>query len=198
METPYTGRAILIENADSLEIIIPAKKNTLALVYALFWTFAWLAAEVIVISIIFGVTSSTFPKLYTVILQCLILVGGISAGRIFWWSFKGEEIIVARQGVLTINRKGLLFYKLKIYDLKQAKNFRARESTVPYFPFGRSGPGFRNTKIAGTIGFTYGLKTVKFADEIDEAEANFILEKLSVKKLIESELIIPSHLQTNY
>lgn len=36
----------------------------------------------------------------------------------------------------------------------------------------------------GTLRFDYGLKTVRFGGGIDEAEANFIINKLKEKKFI--------------
>lgn len=46
------------------------------------------------------------------------------------------------------------------------------------------GAGFFNIGSLGTIAFDYGMKTVKFADGIDEAEGKHILNVLKEKRIL--------------
>jgi len=54
---------------------------------------------------------------------------------------------------------------------------------VPSDAFGNTRASFFNLKNTGTIKFDYGMQTVKFAN-VDEAEANFMFQKLRDKKYI--------------
>jgi hypothetical protein len=97
----------------------------------------------------------------------------------------GKEVISFGQGQLTIAKKGTFFYKPRTYDLSEAKNFRAQDNDSG---FAGMWSGQRNTfgtlSTTGTIRFDYGLRTIKFANGIDEAEAKSILAKLKDKRLL--------------
>ena len=184
METPYGGRASIIENFDGIEIIIPAKRNVFIMVFFAIWLCMWSVGEfTAVMAFIAGNNSS--PYLFSVVWLCGWTLGGLIAFRVLFWSIAGKEVIKIGQGALTIDKRGALFYRAKTYDLKEAKNFRAWQEYVPHGRFGntRSNNAF-NLGSNGTIRFDYGMQTIKFADGLDEAEANFILQKLRDKKYI--------------
>jgi hypothetical protein len=124
-------------------------------------------------------------NLFLLFWLCGWTVGGFFAIKTLLWNLKGKEIINMGQGYLSIARKGLLFSKTKTYDLKEAKKFRSQEETNDFSAFRG---GRRNNLVAfyanGTIRFDYGLQTVKFASGIDEAEANYILDKLKTSRIL--------------
>ena len=184
METPYNGRAVIVENFDGIEIVVPAKKNSFLTVFLGVWLCAWIFGE------FFGlrnvVTKSSMGSgLFSIVWICGWTIGGGMALRAYYWLIFGKEIITVGQGVLTIDKHGALFCQPKTYDLKESKNFRAYEEFEPAGPFGnRNSKGLLNLGDSGTIKFDYGLETVKFADAMYEAEANLILKKLRDKKYI--------------
>jgi hypothetical protein len=98
----------------------------------------------------------------------------------------GKEVIEAGQGVISIRNQALFFLSPKVYDLNEAKHIRAAEEFSIYqsFQFGRSQNGVRSTFNSGTIKFDYGLKTVKFGNDLDEAEARYIIERLKTKRIL--------------
>ena len=94
------------------------------------------------------------------------------------WYFAGKEVITIGNGEILIEKKGNFFSKPKTYDLHQAKNFKVQEDFNPNAHFKGSGNQLTAYANRGIIRFNYGMKTVKFAEEIDEGEANFMLQKL--------------------
>ncbi|MDP9078049.1 MAG: hypothetical protein M3O71_11530 [Bacteroidota bacterium] len=184
MEIPYTGRAIITENFDGIDIVIPAKRNTFLMLFLGLWLCGWVAGESFGLSSITGIVKGV-PDIFGIVWICGWTVGGFFAIRMFWWNLAGKEIIRIGQGVLSLDKKGLFFFSAKTYDLNEAKNFRAEEEYAPTGPFGNNrNANIFNAKNTGTIKFDYGMETVKFGDSIYEAEANFILQKLRDKKYI--------------
>jgi len=184
MEIPSTGRATIIENFDSVEIIVPAKRNGFVLPFLEVWLCAWLFGEVSVLKeLAHGISAG--PSLFMIVWLGGWTAGGVFAFRTFLWSLIGKEVITVGQGAITVDKKNALFYKAKTYDLHEAKNFRAEEEPGSNDLFGQNrSRTFFNLKNSGTIRFDYGMETIKFADSIYEPEANFILQKLRSKKLI--------------
>ena len=99
------------------------------------------------------------------------------------WNLIGKEIITVSPGVITIRRTGSIFFRAKSYDLNEAKYFMAEQEPM----FNNWGNRYNNYwgQNNGTIKFEYGMKTIRFADSMDEAEANYILAILRNKKLIQ-------------
>ncbi|MCO5946233.1 hypothetical protein [Mucilaginibacter flavidus] len=184
METPYGGRASIIENFDGIEIIVPAKRNTFVIIFFSIWLCIWTVSEFSTLNtFIIGRNSSR--DIFSIVWLCGWTLGGLIAFRALFWTITGKEIIKVGQGALTINKRGALLYKAKSYDLREAKNFRAWQEYAPRGPFGNTGSNNAfNIANNGTIRFDYGMQTIKFADGLDEAEANFILQKLRDKKYI--------------
>jgi hypothetical protein len=184
METPYGGRASIIENFDSIEIVVPATRNTFVIIFFSIWLCIWAVSEFSTLRA-FIIDPNSSRDVFNMVWLCGWTLGGLIAGRALFWTIVGKEIIKVGQGALTIDKRGALFYKAKTYDLREARNFRAWQEYVPRGPFGntRSNNAF-NLGSNGTIRFDYGMQTIKFADGLDEAEANFILQKLRDKKYI--------------
>ena len=182
METPYGGRATINPTFDGLEIIIPAKRNLFVVAFLGFWLCGWLFGELFVLGAILSGGIPTGPGLFMLVWLGMWTVGGLFAISVFWWMIRGQEVITFGRGQLTIEKHGLLFSKPKTYDLNEVKKVRVQES-MPYPACGRR-TDFSGYANAGTIRFDYGLKTVQVANGIDEAEANYILEQLKVKRLL--------------
>lgn len=105
------------------------------------------------------------------------IAGGLFVMKTLIWYLIGQEIIIIDHEQISIARKNDLLFRQKIYDLREAKRFHVEEEPFEFVFWGRRNDlgVFRNR---GTIRFDYGLKTIKFANDMDEAEAKHILEKL--------------------
>lgn len=183
METPYGGRAIITEHFDKIEIIIPGKKNYFLLAFFSVWIFMWFFGETSVASTI---GTGGPPDLFLIVWLTGWTIGGIFVLSTILFMLFGKEIIEAGQGVISIRNQALFFLSPKVYDLNEAKHIRAVEEFSMYngFQFGRRQNGLRSTFNSGTIKFDYGLKTVKFGNDLDEAEARHIIERLKTKRIL--------------
>lgn len=183
MERPYKGRAIIHDNFTEMQIVIPAKKNWFVTIFLGAWLCGWLMGELFALGAVTGVLGGNFGGFFILFWLILWTIGGFFAFRSFLWNLIGKEIITVGQGQLTIDRKGILFFKPRVYDLNEVKNIRAQDS-ISYGGLGRGSNNFGTFNLKHTLRFDYGLKTIEFAGDIDEAEAKFILDKLKERRLL--------------
>ncbi len=188
MEQPYKGRAIIQDNFTDLQIIIPTKKNWFIILFIGAWLGGWLFGEVFAIGAVTGLLGGNPAGFFILFWLIGWTVGGFFALRMFLWNLKGQEIITVGQGILSIDKKGILFYKPKVFDLNEVKNIRVQEDNLGYGGlFGGRRNDFGGFNLSGTIRFDYGLQTVKFAGGLDEAEAKSIIQKLKDRHLLKEK-----------
>lgn len=182
MEKPYAGRAILNDTFDGMEIIIPAQRYWFAVAFLAFWLCGWVFGEVMAAGTLLSGGAPGGVNIFLFVWLGAWTIGGFFALSMFWWMIRGREVITIGQGQLTLEKRGLLFYRPKTYDLNEVKNVRISPAESAMYG-GRNIHlmGYFNT---GIIRFDYGLKTIHIANGIDEAEAKFILERLKSKRLI--------------
>ena len=185
MEQPYKGRAILQDNITDLQIIIPTRKNWFIILFTGAWLGGWVFGEVFAISAVTGLLSGNPAGFFILFWLIGWTVGGFFVMRVFLWMLKGKEIITVGQSRLSIDKKGLLLFRPKIYDLNEVKNMRVHDDSLGYSGFfGGHRSNFGAFSSIGTIRFDYGLQTVKFGGGLDEAEAKFIIQKLNDRHLL--------------
>jgi len=186
MERPYNGHATFNETYNGLEVIIPTKKNWFIIIFLGAWLGGWTMGELLVISSLTGFLGGQmgFGNLFLLFWLCGWTTGGFFAFKTFLWNLKGKEVINFGQGYLSIEKKGMLFSKPKTYDLKEMKKIRVQEDNNDNGFWGGQRNNFGTFNSNGTLRFDYGLQTVKFASGIDEAEANYILNKLKASRIL--------------
>lgn len=181
METPYSGRAVITEHFDKIEITVPSKKKVFFILFMSFWLCGWFFAEKTVLKEFSKDGLSNF----TVIWLIAWTVGGGFVIYSLWVMLAGKEFIEAGQGVIAIKNRASLFKAGKVYDLNEIKNIRIEEPEDDEdFSFGRRRQLKLDLTNVGTIRFDYGMKTIKFGNGIDEAEAKYILDLLKSKKIL--------------
>ncbi|MDP4093625.1 MAG: hypothetical protein Q8920_09720 [Bacillota bacterium] len=172
---PGKGRALIENSAESIKITIPAKKKIFTIVVLSLWLLVWLAAEV-------GVTSQLIfqgPGIevaFFIFWLVLWTAGGVLALLILLWNLCGKEIIETKGDIFKIERRILRFSISREYLIKDMNNFRFRSSGTNLFSV-RAGLEFWGFG-AGNIVFDYGMKTIRFAQSIDEAEVNFLIKTI--------------------
>ena len=159
MEKPYNGRATILDNFTDLQIIIPAKRNWFIILFIGAWLGGWIMGELFALGAVTGLLRGNPASLFILFWLIAWTVGGFFAFRTFIWNLRGKEIITAGQNMLTIDKKGALLFKPKVYDLNQVKNIRVQEDNLG---FGGRRNDFGAFNLGGTIRFDYGLQTVKF------------------------------------
>jgi hypothetical protein len=184
-EKPGKGRSKLNDNGNGLEVIIPAQKNFLITLFLCVWLGGWAFGEVMVLT--FALPSAMKEGLGFIVIFTLLWLIGWTIGGAFVlskivWNFAGREIINLSTDSLNIERRALQFKRIKKYMLSDVKNFRVLEQDANQSIFGWSGRNYWNSD--KKVAFDYGMKTIKFAERIDSAEAGFILGE--IKKRIRS------------
>ena len=188
MEVPYGGEATINEIPDGVELIIPVKKNWTLISYLCFP----LAITCFILMVLghsfFDNFKRTAPPIPFLVIFLLFSVFSIfTTIRNLRWLLFGREVITFKNGVITIEKNGALFVKSVTYDLNEAVDFRVQDDGNDYtnnFWYYNRYPLSLIKNSGGVIRFDYGLKTIKFGNGIDEAEAKFILKKLRDKKIL--------------
>ncbi len=188
MEIPYSGRAKITDTVRGFSIEIPSKRNWLIIIFLTAWLGGWMIGEWAALGTLTGfLTDSNMNTGSIFILIWLIAwtAGGFLALRTWLWMVAGKEIISFDNYELSINKKGALLYSPKVYDLREVKNFDLNPTTSSDNPFGmNSNRGIWNLGNNGMLKFDYGLKTIKIAAGIDEAEGRYLLEIIREKNLL--------------
>ncbi len=181
VEPEFKGRAIIKKDIDILEIKIPAKKRIFNILFTSVWLIAWAIGEVFALFLIFNINEmgftnnsiGSFMSVWISFMSVLIIAWTISgAFVIFFWSWMliGYELIIIEKGVFIFQKKiGLINFK-KEYEIKNIKCITVSKDTSEHIF------SFRNE--IGKIKFDYGMETIKFANDLDEAEAKMIICEL--------------------
>ncbi len=179
------GRATVIDRGDTLQIIIPGKKHPLAIFMSIFFCVfligGWSTALVTVIKHILEAISKGDTTNLTFILTWLIgwTIGGIFFLIIILWIWVRKETITLSQNILRIERKVLGIGKSRRYSLPDVKNCRLNTSAGSRnvgWGFGSWSGGFDFWGFSSAaLAFDYGMRIIRFAYEIDEPEANYLL-----------------------
>ncbi|HPS46024.1 MAG TPA: hypothetical protein PKZ21_02545 [Bacteroidales bacterium] len=179
IEKPYSGRARIINNGMQFKVIIAAKRNLGVIVFLFIWLIAWSFGEMF--------AYNTINKSDIVAVDVFLLVwitawtlGGLFVFLVIIWSLLGREIIIVENGILTI-QKGFLTLPIikKKYDISLIKNMELSltEDLNTFWTKNNNNPNKINLLAisGGKICFDYGLKTIRFASSIDNAEARSLL-----------------------
>jgi len=187
MEKPYKGRAIIQDNIVNVQITIPAKKHWFIIIFLGAWLGGWVFGELFALGAVTGLFGgfSRNPAGFFILFWLIgWTVGGFFAMRVFIWMLKGKEVITVGQGILKIDKKGALLSRPKEYSLDEVKLIRVQDEGGSYSGFGRRYGTLTAFNLGGMIRFDYGLQTVKFAGDLDEAEARYIIQQLKDRRLL--------------
>jgi len=148
------------------------------------WLGGWAMGEVRVISQLtgqsFNGTNSNqlpFPMMVFVLFWLIAwTIGGTAAIGIILYFIFGKEIITFTSEVVTIEKKVFSVGRTKryaVYDIRYLRVLHQDNYGFKFFNFNRLS--------SGTLAFDYGIKTIRFAYEVDEAEAQIILHRIKEK-----------------
>lgn len=178
IETPSSGRAKIFKNGNDLEVQIPTRKNWFVIIFLSAWMGGWFMGETFAITTLFFGDTPLFANAFLLFWLAGWTVGGIFCITILLWSIAGQEIIKIENGVIEIGKQ--------IFSLKRSKKYHINEvrhlSINPTSDNDMWGMGYQRNLFGlrggGVLKFDYGLKTLKFAGGIDEAEGRLMIETL--------------------
>lgn len=173
-EMPFSGRATITKDRNSIEITIPSKKNWFVMIFMTAWLGGWFMGETSAINQVFNGSSNGTTDTFITFWLIMWTIGGGFAITILLWFIGGQEQIIVDNGEIEIRKHifGVgLSKQYRISDIKYLTINPSRDRDQ----WGRSNMYLLNR---GQIEFDYGLKTIRFADSIDTAEARLIIDTL--------------------
>ena len=173
---PPARRWSVREGSEGLEVVVPAKRSVLLMLFLTAWLGGWLMGEISAgREVFFGSTSE--PKWFLASWLTGWTIGGGFAIYIWFWMLAGKERVLLRPDTLVIRREVFGLGRTHEYDLAHIANLRVAPAvTDPW----SSGMRFWGVG-AGLLAFDYGAKTFRFGDSLDEAEAAQVLKELTAR-----------------
>jgi len=182
IESPYDGRAKLDFDGLEFRISIPTRKNWFIIIFFCAWIGGWFMGETSALNT-FSPSKNNAIDGFLIFWLIGWTLGGLFAITILLWTLFGKEKIVIGNSLLIIE-KGLLNFGIikKQYELNLVKNLELNPMPSVSGFFGQSrNIGDYTGFSGGKLRFDYGMKTIKFGVNIDEAEARFILDEIKKK-----------------
>lgn len=174
---PYSYRSEFNESGSSLTITIPSRKHVLKIIFSIAFLTVWLFAEVMVIrQFLGGEPKEAFFYVFTTVWLLGWTAGGMMIIYGLFWSVIGEEIIEVNTVSLSV-KKRIFRGRTKEYSVNHIRNLRVSTESISFHDFSAGWKFWTGSKRA--IAFDYGGKTIRFGNEIDEAEAKYIIDKIT-------------------
>lgn len=186
IEKPPKGRAIISQDFNSLNIEIPSKKNWFIIIFMMVWMVGWVMGETFAVVEIFHSDTPLFANAFLLFWLVGWTVGGAFVLYTISWQLIGRETINIQRGILNVGKSVIGIGRKKRYDIQSIKNLDIN----PIHDLGIWGDNFKRNMFAmkgGKIKFDYGMKIIKFANDIDEAEARMIIEKLKINPYLRED-----------
>lgn len=173
-ETLSTQRRIrVLRKKDFLEIRIPLKKNTTALIALIVATIIWTIALFIVIRITLLTHHFWIKAALILAIGAWFALGMAGASTFIWLFFGRERIIVSKEFIVT-DKPLVFFYRRNFYDTDTITNIHIDKEL---FKINRNGEWKDEQRTV--IKFETPEKQVTFARGIDTLEAENILLEMA-------------------
>ena len=177
----YKNRVKIFNRKNLLEIRIPLKKNTTALIAMIFATLAWIFGLFVLVRITLHLHYFWFKAgLILGILGWFAL--GMAGASFFVWLFFGRERIIVNKEFFITDKPLVFFYRRNFYEADAVFNIR---TDVEIYQANRNGDWIDETRTV--IKFETSNKRVTFARGIAKEEAEFILLQLAKSSYLKKE-----------
>lgn len=168
-----TTRAMMQGGPEGLEIVIPAARNPVAMVFLGLWLVGWLMGALNAIARL-GRDLASDPVL--LIWLVVWVVGGGVAGYSWLWMLVGKERILMGSSTLSIKRDVAGLGRTRRYGLSRIRNLRVMLRPTGLRDFGATARAIGLT--GGVIAFECAGATIRFGAPLDEAEARAVVERM--------------------
>lgn len=172
------GRSTINNYHDSIEIIIPSKKNWFIIVFLGLWLLGWIFGIIVGLSFIF-IAPSSEGKFFSIVWLFFWSMGGALAMLIWLYILRGKEMVLIDPNELKYTRDFVLYKRVQEYSFNDIKSLRVDTTHRSFYDF------FIGLEIVGLSGgmiaFDYGLNTYRFGSKLDDAEAKYIVDKILEK-----------------
>jgi hypothetical protein len=168
-------RATITGGPEGLEIVIPARRQVVPLLFLGIWLAGWLVGELAAIELLFSRRPDR-PEAFLLIWLIFWTAGGSVIGYLWLWMLAGKERILMGSSALRMKREVLGLGPTHTYELFRIRNLRvaspaagARDARTTLGISGLAG---------GLVAFEYEGKTIRFGAALDQLEAHAIAERM--------------------
>ncbi len=168
-------RVTLSGEPEGLEIVIPAQRNMVVLLFLGVWLAGWVMGELTTLEE-FLMRGPRRLEGYVLLWLILWTVGGVFAVYMWLWMLVGKERILMGTSALRLKRDVLGLGPIRTYELFWVHNLRV--ATKPVSPRDTAVTPRLASLIGGLIAFEYEGRTIRFGASLDEAEAHLIVERM--------------------
>ncbi len=184
-------RYILEPSADGVRVVIPTRRNWVAIVFLCAWLVGWYLGERSALLALLGPSWSGMPAKHAApaFLSVWLLLwtcAGVAVVTSILAQLTGREIITANPLSLSRRFEVLGFGITRSYTLSEIRDLRATTDINPHYSRQRA---LFSWSGAGAIAFDYGARTVRFAPGIDEAEAKMLVADLKRRVKIQQTAV---------
>lgn len=174
MESINNGKATITTSLNEIDILIPSKKNWFVLIFGTAWLGGWyLGLQNALEMLESGFRGFTFFWLIA------WSVGGLGITGLLLWGYFGKEMLHISSDKVLLNKTIFGIGIKKALQKSAVKNVRFNKVEIEYFKNNQNwaiwGVG------EGKIKFDYGMKTYSLGLGVDDAEANYIIEKIKAR-----------------
>lgn len=177
MESINNGRARIKSSMNGTKISIPSKKNWFVLIFGTAWLGGWCFGLISVLGVVmFGEDGQGEADLFLTFWLICWTIGGVFIIGLLLWGYFGKETLEITNNKITLDKKVFGIGVNKVLKKSEVKNVRFNKVETNYFS-GRRSWGVWGIG-EGKIKFDYGMKTYSFGLGVDDAEANYLIEKI--------------------
>lgn len=190
-EPVSNARSTISHGNRNLEVSIPAKRNYFVIAFLSFWLTGWTIGGFIAIGVVLFSSTPISAQLFLLFWLCGWFFGEVAAGSTLLWQLTGKEIISINNKGISLTSKIVSFSKSKHYHINNIRNLGIA-STNSSTPFNTNN-SVANPMLSkflsfvpttGQLSFSNGMKTIRFAAEVDEAEAQQILAAIIKSRIL--------------
>ncbi len=159
------------------QVSIPGRPRIIVGIFLLAWLGGWSVGGWSAAQTVLQKSRNGDVEWFLVFWLVMWLIGGLSALAVLAYMVAGKEVVTVQPGHLFVRLEVLGVGRSWDYDSTQIKHLRI----APPLP-GRQ-------QWSGSIAFDYGASTVRFARDIEEAEAATIITELTATGFLPSATV---------
>ncbi len=175
---PSASRVMFRPGPEGLEIVIPAVRNWVIILFLGAWLIGWGVGETTAVAAFFSGSALSKQGPFLLIWLVFWTMGGLFALATWLWIVAGAERLTMGSSTLTIQRSLCGVGPSRAYELHRIHNLRVLATQAAPRDANRLGP-WGITK--GRVAFQYGERQVRFGAGVGDGDAQAIVERMKAR-----------------
>ncbi len=160
-----------------VRVTIPSPRNWFVVPFLSVWLVAWWGGATAAIKVLLA-TSDQAPVEFMMVWFAGWMLAGCAALLSVRWQLAGREVVEIATGVLERRAQIASLGSTREVALSEVRSLRVCPMEASALMAARWA-GAPLARSAGPVAFDYGARTIRFAAQLDEAEARGIVEQLN-------------------